>query len=310
MENYIRILKTKIRVDPSHSEEFNQWRANLHNAIAKASGFLSLEIVCSPQEIQNEWVVAQRFSSTSDLKNWVASPTYATIMNELTPCLPKGDATAVQQEELEQQNDCGVTELIVTEVAPENIQAFRNWFAKIQSEEMKFPGFQGVHIQAPGEGKGNHWITLLHFNTIENLENWIKSPQRHQILEESKGIVTSFETHRVVSSFSGWFSSLAQTGTMPPVWKQTMLVLLVLFPIVMLEMKFLSPLTSSLNPSLAMFIGNLISVSLISWPMMPITIFFLQWWLSPQKNSGFQTLLGVGIIVALYLIEIAIFWNP
>ena len=89
-----------------------------------------------------------------------------------------------------------------------------------------------------------------------------------------------------------------------------MIVLLVLFPIVMLEIKFLSPLTSGLNPSLATFIGNAISVSLVSWPMIPIAIWFLEWWLSPQEDKRLQaTLVGTGVVLLLYLLEIALLWR-
>jgi antibiotic biosynthesis monooxygenase (ABM) superfamily enzyme len=114
----------------------------------------------------------------------------------------------------------------------------------------------------------------------------------------------------MITPYAGWFSPIAKTGEIPAVWKQTMIVLLILFPIVMLELKYLSPWTSNLNPSLSTFIGNAISVSLIAWPMMPIAILFLGWWLSPK---GFDirraTIIGTCLLILLYLVEIAIFWN-
>ena len=80
----------------------------------------------------------------------------------------------------------------------------------------------------------------------------------------------------------------------------------------MLELKYLSPWLTGINSSLVTFIGNAISVTLIAWPMMPIAIQYLSWWLFPthQNLSKKQvTILGTGILLLLYLIEILIFWN-
>ena len=199
-----------------------------------------------------------------------------------------------------------VTEVIVTEVTPGKEEEFRMWSAKIHQAEAKFPGFRGVYIQSPKRG-GKFWITLLQFDTLENLDRWLQSSERKQVLQESSPLVSSLETHRVISSSTGWLASIAKTGELPPVWKQTMLVLLVLFPIVVFELKYLSPLTASLNPSLGTFIGNAISVTLISFPMMPIALYFLGWWLSPHSLK--TSIVGSILLGLLYLAEIALFWN-
>lgn len=89
-----------------------------------------------------------------------------------------------------------------------------------------------------------------------------------------------------------------------------MLVLLILFPIVMLEIKFLNPHLASLNRAFATFIGNAISVMLITWPMLPIVIPLLRWWLNPRgEGKGIKTLGGVFLLIGLYLAEIILFWN-
>src|SRR5262249_32985415 len=145
--------------------------------------------------------------------------------------------------------------------------------------------FRGVYVKSPTPGQGENWITLLRFDSQEHLDRWLTSKERKEVLKEARPLITSLESHRVISPFAGWFASTATDGRIPPVWKQTCLVLLVLFPIVMLELKFLLPLTKNLNLSVGTFIGNAISVTLVSWPMMPIAIYFLRWWLSPSDES-------------------------
>ncbi len=304
------ILTTKVRVDSKYKLAFANWQAKLNALIAAFPGFVSLEIL-SPQEPSLEWIIVQRFYNVEKASEWQTSKEKQELMGELKMLL-SDDGKAIQEvnwTELNMQG--GVTEVFVTEIVPGKDSAYREWIAKIHQIEAQFPGFKGVYVQAPTkEGPGRNWITLLQFDTPENLDSWLSSVEREEILRESRSLIASLDTHRVISPYAGWFASVYTAGEPPPVWKQTAMVLLVLFPIIMLEFKFLSPWTSKLNPSIATFIGNAISVSLVSWPLMPIAIWFFGWWLSPKSpTSQLTTLRGALILMGVYLLEIAIFWN-
>lgn len=93
--------------------------------------------------------------------------------------------------------------------------------------------------------------------------------------------------------------------TAEPVWKQSMLILLVLFPAVMLENLYLFPHLAFLNPVLARFLGAIVIVCSISWVLMPSAHFLLGWWLNP--NSPKQEYVGFFIVLCLYLMEICFF---
>jgi hypothetical protein len=113
------------------------------------------------------------------------------------------------------------------------------------------------------------------------------------------------------TSFPGWFPTDPKTGQGPPNWKAAMLVLLGLFPIVMLETRFLSPRLANLNSSFAMFIGNTISVALTTWLTMPLFIKSLGWWLFP-KSEALKipvNIAGTALIFVLYAIEVALLWH-
>lgn len=305
------MITTKIRLLPKFTNEFADWQAKLHVQIADFPGFISLEIL-SPIEISHpEWMIIQRFIDSESLFVWRESKEKKILMKELEPFLAKDKKNPIKEIESAAAEAKGnVTEVFVTRVSPNKEIAYREWIAKIHRAEAKFPGFRGVYVQSPSKNQEGNWITLLQFDTQENLDRWLASPEREEVLRESEPLIASLESHRVISPYAGWFSSIAKKGELPPVWKQTMIVLLVLFPIVMLELKFLPLLTANLNSSLGTFIGNAISVTLISWPMMPIAIWFLGWWLSPKPEKyRLATLSGTLVLILLYLIEIAIFWN-
>lgn len=304
------ILTTKVRIRPDAKEDFVQWQARFNHAIAAFPGFSSLEISCAGPVGNLSWEIVQRFQDSASTSAWLHSDTRSQFIEELILKLTSKRAEDFQDiaggaEGLRH----GITEVFVTQVSPDKEVAYRAWIAKIHQAEARFPGFQRAYVQAPKKG-GVNWITFLQFDTQDNLDHWLTSDERKQVLEEGKPLIESLESHRVISPYAGWFASVSTSGESPSVWKQTMLVLLVLFPIVMLELKYLPLLTANLNPALSTFIGNAISVWLIAWPMMPIALFFLSWWLVPKKASrGAITLYGTLLILVLYLIEIVIFWN-
>ncbi len=197
-----------------------------------------------------------------------------------------------------------VTKIFVTKVDQAQVAEYKAWLDKIHKVESTFPGFQRVYVQAPIDNLQDTWITLLQFDTQKNLDSWLYSDVRKAFLSDAESIVSSLESHHVVAPFEGWFAKDAPHLSL---WKQTMLVLLVLFPIVMLELKYLNPLLANLPYSVGIFIGNVLSVSLITWPGLPLCLKFLDWWLKP--NNRFTNIAGTLFIIALYLVEIALFWK-
>lgn len=305
----ITIFTCKALIKPECVGEFADWQAKLNIAIAEHPGFVSLEILSPALPEQPEWLIVQRFYNQEDVVAWRKSGIRLKLMEELKKYLVAGKEEVEEIASSASSIQGGVTEVFVTQINPKNEKAYHKWMAKIHQVEAKFPGFKGVYMQSPNQG-GINWITLLHFDTPENLDRWLSSPERQKVLSESKTLISSLESHRMISPFAGWFASVAKAGALPPAWKQTMITLLVLFPIVMFELKYLSLWTRGLNPSLATFISNAISVVLISWPMMPLAILLLRWWLVPQSEKYLQaTVLGTILIVFLYVAEIAVLWN-
>lgn len=294
---------TTIHVKSEYKKEFVAWQTKLNAVIAAFSGFVSLEIL----SLSDVWTVIQRFSSEDCYQAWKESPQYKELFEELNTLL-RNDKEAVQElpDQPDEKGDSFVTEVFVTRVKLNQVQAYRDWIAKIHQLEAGFPGFRGMYVQSPKDDNEN-WITFLQFDTPENLDFWLHSPERLAVLDEAKPMIASLENHRVFSPYAGWFGSLrGNAGGIPPVWKQTMLVLLVLFPIVMLELRYLPAFTGDLPTAVGTFIGNALSVMLIAWPMMPFAIWCLSWWLETKDQA--TNLLGLGLLMGLYLVEVVFFF--
>lgn len=291
-------------IGQSTKDKFAAWQGRLNEVITGFPGFISLEFISLAE---GKWSVVERFADTASAEAWEADLQYRELLKELQE---------LNTEKTRQEKSRGshfsksVVEVFVTQVSPDKIADYRAWSARMHQVEAKFPGFQRAYVQAPSQDKGGNWITMLQFDTVENLDYWLNSPERQQVLQESATFVTSLENHRIISPFSGWFNGEEAAEESSPVWKQTMIILLVLYPIVMLELKYLFPLLGMLNSSFSTFIANAISVSLISYPMMPIAIKWLGWWLSPRLPRYWQqTIVGTLLLFLLYAIEIAVFWD-
>jgi antibiotic biosynthesis monooxygenase (ABM) superfamily enzyme len=85
--------------------------------------------------------------------------------------------------------------------------------------------------------------------------------------------------------------------------------LLTLFPVVMLEIKFLNPHLRSWPPALATFTGNAISVLLTTWPLMPLAIRAFRPWLFPEGQPRALVLAMPLLLPLCYAIEIAVLWR-
>lgn len=305
MKEKANIITIRVSIKRGSIPLFIDWQSKLNAWITTFPGFLSLEII---SEHLDSWVIIERFLDENSALSWQESDQKKELFKDLESLIDQ-EIGFNETLSLESNLKKGVTEVFVTSVSKEMEMIYRNWIAKIHQAEAKFSGFQGVYVQSPSDEESETWITFLQFDTPENLDLWLKSKERQEILNESKPFIKKLERHRVVSPYAGWFQTLSQENDFPPVWKQTMIVLLVLFPIVMLEQKFLMPLLKDFNESFATFIGNVISVTLLAWPFMPIAIYFLTWWLSPKKNKTFTAWLGFFLLLFLYLLEVLFFWS-
>ena len=151
------------------------------------------------------------------------------------------------------------------------------------------------------------WISCA-MTTSTDLNRWMASPERQTLLKELDPIVESMHAHRV-TGLEGWFALNRAPGAMvsvPPSWKQAMAVLFALYPTVMV-LNFLTPLWHTLPFADQMLIGNFLSVSLLTYLVMPRVSQFLNFWLIGPVLDWKNELLGVGAVVAGLVLFVIIF---
>jgi antibiotic biosynthesis monooxygenase (ABM) superfamily enzyme len=198
-----------------------------------------------------------------------------------------------------------VQEVVFSKILPGHHEDFRNWAVRMREAYKRAPGYRGSFLQPPDDPDG-FWTTIVQFDKPASLETWMRSAERKRLLKDAKGFVEIEHISRVKSSFPGWFPTDPQTGNAPPNWKAALLVLLGLFPIVMLQLKFLDPVLRSwgLNASPATFLANAIGVTLTTFVTMPILVRLFDWWLFPKRRKGWIAALGVALLATLFVAEV------
>src|ERR1019366_6320519 len=175
-------------------------------------------------------------------------------------------------------------------------------------------GVAGLSLRTICAGRAGDFVAILRFDSEANLQAWLESPQRRQLLDEAAPLTAEFHTRMAQSGFEQWFRDATPEGApAPAVWKMNMIVLLTLYPVVFLWGLLVgTPILTGvlkLNFPVALFIGNAFSVILTSY-LVPWTANRLSWWLTaPKPGRTLVHLQGASLLVAAYLIMILLFWR-
>jgi uncharacterized protein len=299
---------TAVQVRRGEEGAFTGWLIELNRTISTFPGYVSAVVVPPVPPLQSDWVMVQRFQTIEQLRAWLDSDERRSLLDKSASLLAdEGTTNVIQGSNSELSPHDMVTEIITVSVKPGMEEAYRDWVERIRQVEARFPGYQGLQLQPPIPELQDDWVSLLRFDTSEHLNAWLESDARRDALREVEPFIDKRE-QQVATSFAGWFTFGDAPGQVPPNWKQSMIVLLTLFPVVMLELLYLNPLLQSLNMAVATFIGNLLSVAATGFVLIPLALRVFEWWLLPTpRNPRWATAAGTALIVGLYALFVAVF---
>lgn len=299
------------RVREGHEAAFRTWQARWQSELLKSPGARSFEVLPQTRD-QDEVVGVARFGSVDALRVWRHSETNRALIDEARELVEGGVIMQLTGgAAVDDYVAHSATEVIITRIKPGKEEEYRAFADRIQRAQQNFPGYIGSFVQPPHHNETG-FTTVLRFIAERDLDRWLNSPERKALLKEAEDLIEGFEAQRVDTSFPGWVPADPTTGKPPNMWKTAGLVLLVLFPVIMLELRFLNPVLRAGNvpPALGTFIGNAISVSLTTWPLMPLlAIPLFRFWLFPEGRPKWLVAAGPAILAAFYLAELVIFWR-
>jgi antibiotic biosynthesis monooxygenase (ABM) superfamily enzyme len=302
-------LVTQTRVDPAHDGDFGRWQQGVNDAVARFSGFIDSQVMPPAPPLQPDWVIVQRFSSVEAAKGWLGSPERQQLVDKIHPWLVGQDDIHLIEGDDTAPHASSVSAVISMRVDAGQEDAFKAWAQRIAAAQAHYPGFQGYRTNPPIPGVQDDWVTILQFDDEPHLNAWLNSPERQRFLEEAKAF--SLETHArtVRSGFSQWFQVAGVAHA--PAWKQNMLTLSMLYPVVFL-FGFLVQTPILVRAWgwpfwLALFAGNVASVTILNW-LVPWIVKRFAWWLQPAgTDTERQNLIGAAAVVVIYAIALLAF---
>jgi len=301
---------TQTRVRAGKEDEFANWQRGIGAAVAEFSDFIEQTVIPPNPPVQIDWVILQRFASLEAATSWLHSSQRLCLMERVLPILVGQDDIHILKDDAVGVLPSPVSAVIATRLKPGSEAAYRAWEQKIAAAQSKAKGFQGYRFEPPIPGVQESWLAIVRFDSEESLQAWMTSPERLNLLKAAEPFTEEFHARIVRTGFDQWFR--VPDGAPPPAaWKMNMLVLLMLYPVVFLfgtwvQTPFLMG-RERLPFWFALFIGNVVSVLLLS-RLVPAVSRSFRWWLMPRRDlGGWTSLAGAALILMLYAVCLFLF---
>jgi antibiotic biosynthesis monooxygenase (ABM) superfamily enzyme len=296
---------------PGRAEAFAAWQSETSKIIAGFAGFVRQTVIPPSPPTQVDWVILQHFADHASAIAWLQSEIRQNRVAEIQPLVVGRDDVHIVAGDGGAATTAPVSAVISTRIIPGQEQAYRRWELRIAAAQAQAPGYQGSRLEPPVPGVQDDWLAIVRFDTDANLQAWLASPVRHALLEEASAFTAEFHTRIARTGFDQWFDVAKNEAAQPPVWRQNMLVLLMLYPVVFLfgtlvQTPWLIKRAGLAFP-VALFLGNAVSIILLNY-LVPWTSRRFRWWLLPSRTTRDPSGIGgAAVVILLYGAMILVF---
>ena len=272
------------------------------DAARRFPGFIGTEVLDPVPGLQEEWVAIFRLESNRAMRRWLDSPERLKLVPQIEELLIEPSHLLLLASD--DSAEPPVAMVFTHRVAPENVPAYLDWRRRAIAAQAHHPGYLATEFFEP-HGKCDEWVDIVRYDSIKDLTEWMESQERRNLLKELHPIVESVHEHQV-TGLEGWFAlnrGPANARAIPS-WKQALAVLFALYPTVMF-LTFLNPLMHSLSMPVQMLIGNVLSVAILTWLVMPRVSQLLNFWLNSNYRNWWGEVVGpsaVTVGLALFVL--------
>ena len=266
------------RVLPDHEDEFRVWDSRIRKAASEHPGFVASEVQPPNPSHPGEWVTVYSFDTASHLDTWLGSSARAALMEEVDPLLDG---------QMREQRIAGLrtTPEPVTLVLSQRIEPHdREEFVALHDDAVDrlahFEGFLGSELLPPVEGVQDDLVIVASFTSRADLDRWLESDSRREWLGMIERLVDGERTLNVVGGFGGWFPAQSSQSQGPKRWKQAIAVFIALFPTVLAITLVRGVIAPNMNVVVAVFVGNVLGILMLTYVLMPPLTRLLGGWLS------------------------------
>lgn len=259
------------RVNGNEHRRFQRWLRRLRRAIERSSGYIGMTVQPPDEFHPCEWVVIYQFRSERDLDAWLRSAQRAALIAECDAYLVD---RPVEQRIVQPRT---VTLISAVRLRQGTEEAHRRLHENAVAAAGAPGGLLRHQLIPAVAGAQPETVALLTFHTRDDLDRWMRSAQRRDILRAMSALTESERTVNVVGGYAGWFSP---PGAAPKQWKQAIAVVAGLIPVSLL----VSAVRQSIAPDIALWalvpLNAVANVAILTWLVMPLITRALRGWLT------------------------------
>lgn len=178
-----------------------------------------------------------------------------------------------------------ITATVSRRVKPGHEVAYEEFLAGISGAAKAFPGYLGEEVFRPAGGPGGEYRIVYRFDSPAHLRGWLDSDERAAWLQRAEPHVASPMRTQFLTGLESWFTLPTQPGAPPPPpYKMAVLTWATIFPLITLIIVVSEPLIGRLPLVPRLAVTTLVTVSLMTWVVMPRVTALLRGWLYPNRR--------------------------
>lgn len=196
----------------------------------------------------------------------------------LDPATPEPSPTAAPP------TGTGITLVVTERVRRSQLEAYEAWARRLHVLQGAQPGFVGLHVLRDLSGPVAEYVTLVRFRDRASLEAWRSSPAYREALTELDRFTAGEVEYREAQGLEAWFDRPSRLPA-PPLWKNVIVGVVGVYPLIMLFATLLRPLTADWPGWAATLATATLSTIFLNWPVLPLLSRTLRPWLYPVRRG-------------------------
>jgi uncharacterized protein len=144
-------------------------------------------------------------------------------------------------------NDAGATVVITHRVRGDKHLDYDRWLDEIGPLCRASSGNLDWHIIRPIPDLTSTYTVVIRFDTKANLQTWMESPIRSQLIEKVKPLLVNGDDFFISSGLDFWFTPEGAKAKVPERWRQYLVTWSAIYPLVLGVSVIVSPVFRSLG---------------------------------------------------------------
>lgn len=179
-----------------------------------------------------------------------------------------------------------ITVIIERTVLPGSKPAFEALLEGVIAASRDFKGYVDTHVRKPAASDDHRYYVLFRFDTQENLDVWMTSPERLQWVEQIDRLLTKPTQPQVITGLETWFR-LPGNKSMPPPprYKMAAITWAAITPLLIAFNFALEPILSGLSLVPRTLFSTPWIVLIMTYLWMPVMTRLFRFWLYPGLRA-------------------------